>query len=437
MRTDPGPTPAVTLSERSGRRLPDVTTTSDVDRRVGPGPRAWAGLVLASLVVVLAAVGFVAMATGTIGGSDLSVGDRIAPLPLSLFAAVGGLLAFRRPHNPIGWLLIAFALLQVGGGTSPLVAYSDRVPAAVSRTANWFGSWSWVPSIALLGIVIAWFPDGTLPSRQWRPVLVLLVAGLVGGFVIGGLLWPLRGEDLLALGDRWPGAAGVAAFPVLNATVLGFAGALAAAVVRSRRGDPVTRLQMKWLLFGAALLVAALVIAAIADGPFGGEVPQWINDALGMTGLTAVPTSIAIAVLRYRLYEIDRVISRTLTYLIVVGVLVGAYAFAVIVLQGLLRPATGGSDLVVATSTLLVAALFGPLLRRVRATVDRRFNRSYVDTRVQLDGLSVRLREEVDTPTISADLIVTVRAVLQPASCGLWLAAASDEPSTRGIHDHR
>jgi hypothetical protein len=390
--------------------------------------------VLAALVVVLAGVGFVAMATGTIGGPDLTAGDRIAPLPLSLFAAVGGLLAFRRPGNPIGWLLIGFALLQVAGGTSPLLAYSDRVPTTISRTANWFGSWSWVPSIAGLGLVIVWFPDGRLPSRRWRPVLLLLLAGIAGGFLIGGLLWPLRGEDLLAVGDQWPGAAGTVAFPVLMAMVAGFVGALAAAVVRSRRGDAVTRLQMKWLLFGAALLAAALVVASISDGPYGPQMPQWISDMLGMTGLTAVPVAIAIAVLRYRLYEIDRVISRTVTYLIVVVVLAGAYAAAVIVLQGLLRPLTAESDLAVAASTLLVAALFGPLLRRVRAMVDRRFNRAHVDVQTQLEQLSVRLREELDTPTIADDLLATVRGTLQPATCGLWLPVsyrAAPPPSPR------
>jgi hypothetical protein len=380
--------------------------------------------VLAALVVVLAGVGFVAMAAGTVGGPELTVGDRIAPLPLSLFAAVGGLLAFRRPGHPIGWLLIGFALLQVAGGTAPLVAYSDRVPVAVSRSANWFGSWSWVPSIAGLGLVIVWFPDGRLPSRRWRPVLFLLLAGIAGGFLIGGLLWPRRGEDLLAVGDQWPGAAGVVAFPVLMATVFGFVGALAAAVVRSRRGDAVTRLQMKWLLFGAALLAAALVVASIAGGPYGREMPQWISDVLGMVGLTAVPVAIAIAVLRYRLYEIDRVISRTVTYLAVVAVLAGAYAAAVIVLQGLLRPLTVESDVAVAASTLLVAALFGPLLRRVRAVVDRRFNRAQVDAQAQLEQLSVRLRDELDPSTIAADLLGTVRGTLQPAACGLWLTAS-------------
>jgi hypothetical protein len=384
--------------------------------------------VLGGLVVVLAGVGFVAMATGTIDGPDLTAGDRIAPLPLSLFAAVGGLLAFRRPGNPIGWLLIAFALLQVAGGTSPLVAYSDRVPIAVRRTANWFGSWSWVPSIAGLGLVLVSFPDGRLPSRKWRPVLLLLVAGIAGGLVIGGLLWPHREEDLLAVGDQWPGVAGTVAFPVLMAMVAGFVGALAAAVVRSRRGDAVTRLQMKWLLLGAALLAAALVVASIAGGPYGHRVPPWISDALGMTGLTAVPVAIAIAVLRYRLYEIDRVISRTVTYLIVVAVLAGAYAAAVIALQGLLRPLTVESDLAVAASTLLIAALFGPLLRRVRAVVDRRFNRAHVDAQAQLEQLSVRLREELDTPTIAADLLGTVHGTLQPAACRLWLSASRRAP---------
>jgi hypothetical protein len=408
-----------------------TATAGDVDRRRGPGPRPWAGLVLGALVVMLAGVGFVAMATGTIGGPGLTAGDRIAPLPLSLFAAVGGLLAFRRPGNPIGWLLIGFALLQVAGGISPLLAYSDRVPVAVSHTANWFGSWSWVPSIAGLGLVIVWFPDGRLPSRRWRPVLLLLLAGIAGGFLIGGLLWPLRGEDLLAVGDQWPGAAGAVAFPVLMATVLGFVGATATAVVRSRRGDAVTRLQMNWLLFGAALLAAALVVASIAGGPYGSEMPQWIGDVLGMAGLTALPIAIAIAVLRYRLYEIDRVISRTVTYLAVVAVLAAAYAAAVIVLQGLLRPVTVESDLVVAASTLLVAALFGPLLRRLRAVVDRRFNRAHVDAQAQLEQLSVRLREELDTPRISADLLGTVRDAMQPATCGLWLTASRHDPPPR------
>jgi hypothetical protein len=411
----------------------NTATTGDVDRPTSPGPRAWAGLVVAALVVVVAAVGLVAMATGSVGGPDLTAGDRVAPLPLALFAAVGGLLAFRRPGNPIGWLLIAFALLQVAGGISPLVAYSGQVPDVVSRGANWFGSWSWVPSIAGLGLVIVWFPDGRLPSRRWRPVLALLLAGLAGGLLIGGLLWPHRGTDLLALGDQWPGAAGMVAFPVLMASVFGFVGALAAAVVRSRRGDAVTRLQMKWLLFGAALLAGALVIAAIADGPYARDVPQWLSDVLGMTGLTAVPVAIAIAVLRYRLYEIDRVIGRTVTYLIVVAVLAGTYTAAVIVLQGLLRPLTVESDLGVAGSTLLVAALFGPLRRRVRATVDRRFNRAHVDAQAQVERLSVRLREELDTSTVSADLLETVRGTLQPAACGLWLAGPrhARSPSSR------
>ncbi len=206
---------------------------------------------------------------------------------------------------------------------------------------------------------------------------------------------------------------------VLVSIPIALCGAVVAVALRFRRGDPIERQQVKWLaavvIVGAIAVLAGLIV--YEDLPDVGGV---LID-VGILALFALPIVIAIAILRYRLYEIDRIVSRTLAYLLITAVLVGAYATLVVVLGGPLAGATGGDTLSVALSTLAVAALFQPLRRRVQSLVDRRFDRARYDGQRLADAFAGRLRDEVDIATVAADLDSTVRAAVRPTSATLWV----------------
>jgi hypothetical protein len=276
--------------------------------------------------------------------------------------------------------------------------------------------------LALIGIPLV-FPDGRLISPRWRWVIVLVVVAmaaqtvqyLIDADTVGAIEVdnPFGNPDLEWLADFLGGFSSAT-------SVIGFGAAAAALWVRFRRGDPIERQQLKWLLAVAALAAVFFPVAFIA--PY-----SELNNVffiLGVMTLIALPIAIAVAILRYRLFEIDRLISRTIAYLLITTVLVVAYVGLVVVIGGPLADSQGGDTISIALSTLVVAALFQPLRRRIQRIVDRRFDRARIDADLTTAAFSERLREEVDIAALTTDLRDTVQAAIRPERLAIWLREA-------------
>jgi hypothetical protein len=306
-------------------------------------------------------------------------------------------------------------------------------PDALAIMGAWIGSWYWFLLLALALIYLPLlFPDGRLPSRRWVPLAVLAGIGSSGVVVLGAfadtlpVYWAPGYEIDNPIGIE--GLAFVEDLPIFG-VLTGFlfvvvVGAGASVVVRFRRSHGVERQQMKWFLYVAALLLLI---------PVAYWLPATISNVLFGVVLVALPTAIAIAVLGYRLYDIDLVINRTLVYGPLTATLALVYVGGVVFLQYAFRTLTGQeSQLAVVASTLAIAALFNPLRRRVQAFVDRRFYRRKYDARKTLEALSAKLRNETDLDALSDDLTSVVGDTMQPAHVSLWL-----RPDTASKKDER
>ena len=338
-------------------------------------------------------------------------------------ATMGALILSRRPRNPIGRLLQVGGPLIISvflgfaiGGIQTMTAGSADLLGAL---AGWWASISIFPALLIAWPLVAIvFPDGRLPSPRWRWPVTLVI---VGEAAVSGISAIRAGPVSPGLPDNPFGAltlsAGVTAVVGVVGTllfVLSLVLAITAIGVRWHRGDLPTRAQLKWLL-GAVVVGVVLFPLSLWDG-FN------VLDLLGIGGATLVPIAIAIAVLRYRLYEIDRIISRTLSYGALTVVLVGVYLAGFALLQAILVPFTrGGGSIAVAASTLVVFALFQPLRGRLRATMDRRFNRSRYDAQRTVEGFAANLRDEFDLERVGVELGAVVGRVLAPTSVGVWL----------------
>ncbi len=336
------------------------------------------------------------------------------------FATVGALLAWKRPRNPIGWLLSATGLAYAVGDFSVLVL--PHFPRAVTL-ANWLG-WMWLLGTGLCVFVVLLFPSGHLPSRRWRPVAWAAGAGLAG-WVLGNAFAP----TISTASPSMPNPVGVTgpAGDIFNLMLVvgaaltagtGLAAVLSLAF-RYRRAGTAERAQLKWLVYAGVLVVAAILIGlgpvVWIMGP--GNAATNLQNAIGSGAVALVPVAIGIAVLRYRLYDINRVISRTLAYAIVTGLLIGIYAGLV-----LLATQVFGihGAVTVAAATLIAAGLFNPVRRRVQHRVDRRFNRARYDAETTVAAFAARLKDAVDLDTVRSDLASVVQTALEPAQVRVW-----------------
>jgi hypothetical protein len=358
-------------------------------------------------------------------GYEASVEDVMLSVGFGMFAVVGALLIAKRPGNPIGWIMSAATLIAVVAALETYAAYlmtTSGQPDALAVIGAWANSWYWFALIALIFIYLPLlFPDGHLPSRRWLPFAVLPGIGVVGIVVLGGLAETLRGQDVNYRIENPIGIEGLAhvedlpVFDTLGLGLLGIGtvGAVASVVVRFHRSRGTERQQLKWFLYAAA----PIPYFPLSDyGPL-------ILDALAFSWvLLGLPAAIGIAVLRYRLYDIDVVINRTLVYGALTATLALVYLGSVVGLQRLLSPVVGeGNQLAVVASTLLIAALFGPLRRKVQSFIDRRFYRRKYDARKTLESFSERLREVSDLEGLSGELLAVVRETVQPEHASLWL----------------
>jgi hypothetical protein len=342
------------------------------------------------------------------------------------FATVGLVLAVRRPENPIGWLYGAAGLAWAYTiPLEPLIDQSIRehrpLPLAAQLVAA-TGDLSWAPAIAL-GVTLPalLLPNGHLRSRRWRLVVLTSVTGLVLVMVSG----PLSPGPLEETGVDNPfGLAGPAGKVAGVLTIVGILlhwlslpPAAVCVVLRFRSSRGVERQQMRWVAAGAAAAVIALVVSL----PSGlGLAPGWIS-AIIFPALLCPPVAVAVAVLRYRLYDLDLIISRTLTWALLTVLLGLGYAAVVL---GLGRLLPEGSSLAVAAATLAAAAAFSPLRRRVQQGVDRRFNRRRYDAAGTVEGFAARLRDQVDLDALHGELLGVVDQTMQPTRASLWLRHA-------------
>jgi hypothetical protein len=369
--------------------------------------------------------------------ANLTVGDLLGGVIFLIFPLVGALIASRRPRNAIGWILLAEGLLWMFLGMTDYyglygVARPDSVPFPVGVAA--VNNFMWVPAVGLLGTyVFLLFPDGRLPSRRWRPlawlsgtviVLVSILVSLTPGGLqnLGGIRNPYALEDY-----PWLETVAYIVLPLLPLCMLA---SVISLVMRYRRSRGEERQQIKWIAFAASFVGLLYLIAMIcafifASGAwFQAGSPLWL-DLLGYAALssfTLVPIAIGFAVLRYRLYEIDIIINRTLVYGSLTVTLVLVYFGSVVGLQYILRALTGQeSQLAIVASTLAIAALFNPLHRRIQASIDRLFYRRKYDAAKTLDEFSSKLRDETDLDALNSDLVKVVRDTMQPQHVTLWL----------------
>ena len=388
----------------------------------------------------IAAVVPISAAAPASGSGSWGSGGFVSQLALSLvnlvFPFAGLHIVLRQPRNTIGWVLQG---IGVAWGVGLVLAAYDTYgllvdPGSLPRpdVVAAINEGTWAPWIGLMGTyLLLLFPDGHLPSPRWRPVawgaaasiiaitlLIPVTPGTMEESPVPAMQNPIGLESaelplLVALG---------AVLPLLPLSILASAAGL---VVRFRRSRGVERQQLKWLAAAGTVVAVVYLLAMLSSlaASLMAEQPTWVTAVqnLSLLSFVLVPLAIGIAILRYRLYDIDVVINRALVYGSLTATLAGAYLGSVLLLQLALSPLTDQFDLAVAGSTLAVAALFGPARRRIQAAVDRRFYRRRYDAAQTLDAFTGRLRHEVDLKAVGADLRTAVSETMQPTHVSLWL----------------
>jgi hypothetical protein len=378
-----------------------------------------------TVCVFVAALTVFALTVDLLSGKPERLAVRIAEWSFTTLAVplavVGALITSRRPGNRVGILLLVGGLsISVEKVAEELTSYGVRVPGAVPGVGliGWVSNLAWIPSILMLLLLPVLFPDGQPPSPRWRPVVWAIVAGAVVTTVLAALIPRIGIEPSLRSPLALPGSAGVALERVLRLVFLGLpvaaVAAMAAMIVRFRRARGVERQQLKWLAYAGGVVV----VATVAQDTWLGGWPVAAATAL----LWAIPVAIGVAILRYRLYDIDRIINRTLVYGLLTMLLGLGYAGMVLVL-GQLFGGMGDQPpgWVIASVTLAVAALAQPARRRIQQAVDRRFNRRRYNAAKTIEAFSTHLRDQVDLDTLTVELLAVVNHTVEPTSSSLWL----------------
>ena len=354
--------------------------------------------------------------------------DVLTRLGWGAYPTVGAVIVARRPHNRIGWLCCMIGLLLGPAffgqdyAWYALVHEQGAVPGGLAMA--WVGLWPWYVVLGLLSFVLLLFPSGHLASPRWRPVAWVGAAATVClGLSAAFKPRPLAGKGLEGLTNPLGIQSAEAIFQLLEAAVLaiGLVAILAAAsmVGRFRRAHGDERQQLKW--FASAAVLSVLVwVAFIATG-VAERAPTALQTVIVGIWLLAVPVAIGVAMLRYRLYEIDRIINRTLVYGLLTAVLGLGYAAGSLLFVLVAGADTDPPSWLVAAATLAAAAVFRPVRGRIQATVDRRFNRRRYNAAKTIEAFSARLRDEVDLDTLSAELVAVVDRTMEPAAASLWL----------------
>ena len=411
------------------------------DQGIGGGtanPRAVSLLVWATVVL--------ALLLGALGTLLLLISDR-SPSPFDTgyalafvsFLIVGLLIAARRPENPIGWMFCVIGLASAWDffaqqyAIYALVTRPGALPAGVWMA--WTRIWAATAVWALMFFALLLFPDGRLPSPRWRPFAwfaagVLILVGVLFAFESRRL-----GDVRLANPMGIERLAGIIELSqsILSPITLGIGLAVAGSVIlRFRRASGEERQQLEWLAYTAGFFLSLSVLHLLNTQLLHNHVIEFVGEILWIVAIAIVPTSVGIAILRYRLYEIDIIINRTLVYGSLTATLIILYFGGIVVLQRVFVILTGEkSTLAVVASTLLIAALFTPLRRRIQGFIDRRFYRRKYDARKTLEALSTKLKNETDMDALSDDLVGVVRETMQPAHVSLWLRPEASPKGTQ------
>jgi len=344
------------------------------------------------------------------------------------FSIIGAIIASRLPANPVGWLFcaagctIAVECLSAEYAIYALVAQPDSLP--IGEALAWLAFWAWIPSIGCIVLSLPLFPNGRLPSSRWKWLAWLTVL-----LTIAGAVWVALSPGAIGNLGSIPNPLGIEGLPngykpvqtIMSALVL--VAAVSTLGLRLLRTRGIERQQIKWPAFVAVVAAVGSILydTAISEA-IGLRWLEWAGYAVVVVALVCFPISIGIAIVRYRLYEIDALINRTLVYALLTAISAAVYFGAVVLLQRVFVALTGErSTLAIVASTLLIAALFNPLRRRIQSFIDRRFYRRKYDAAKTLETLSAKLRDETDLDALSGDLVGVVRETMQPAHVSLWL----------------
>jgi hypothetical protein len=375
----------------------------------------WLAWALCALTLMLTALNFLLIALNVSSNVPAYVfWPELTSIAVG-YSMIGAIIASRLPNHPIGWICCAIGLIAAvdhfGGEYSLYALLALPHPLPGGEAMLWLQGWFWMLFVGLIVFLLLLFPTGRLPSSRWRPF-----AWVSGAVIAGGVIWSSAISP--DVGFNVPPS------PV-QLSVLLLGGVAAASVVVGRRGARgVERQQIKWLLYvGPIFFVASgLHIGFYYFWLAGGSWGLWASYLLVIVGGLSVPTAIGVAILRYRLYEIDLIVNRTLVYGSLSAMLVALYFGGIVVLQRVFVALTGQqSTLAVVVSTLAIAALFVPLRRRVQGFVDRRFYRRKYDARKTLEAFSLKLRDETDLNALNTELVRVVRETMQPAHVSVWL----------------
>ena len=378
-------------------------------------------LVLTAISVILLGLNYSYTTTQVYGYWPESI---VIPIGFSI---IGAIIASRLPANPLGWLFCAAASVSAVAHLSgeyaiyALMARPDTLPAG--KALAWLTSWVWILFIGCIALSLLLFPDGRLPGRRWAWLAWLTVL-----LTSVGTVWQAFSPGVIDSLGTIRNPLGYESLPRANEPVqimvfaLLFVVVASSLTVRMRRARGIERQQIKWPAYTAVMAATGSVLTYNFAEPIGAPWLEWISFVIVMAALVCFPISVGIAIVRYRLYDIDVLINRTLVYGSLTATLVALYFGVIVVLQGIFVALTGQqSTLAVVASTLLIAALFTPLRRRIQGFIDRRFYRSKYDAAKTLEAFSARLRNETDLDALSDDLVGVVRETMQPAHVSLWL----------------
>jgi hypothetical protein len=420
-------------------RVTDLMKSS----RAGGRPLASAQAVVAGLWLFSAAGGLVIVINAVMGIDPAARDAWTAVIVFALVAidaltctTVGALIVMRRPDNVVGWLLAAIGvglvLTFAGFGLAGTRTAQAGPDDSLAGLALWTGVIAFNPTLAIVGLVMMVFPDGHLPSPRWRApigaVIVMMIAATSVIAIKPGDFDPTLPPN--PFGFDHPVVQMIAPVALAAASVVGLVSILLGAVAvgwRFARARGDTREQIKWFL-GAVSLVALTIVPGIVvtSTPFtatseGGSQEFGIFDVVGAASLALLPMAIGVAILRYRLYDIDRLISRTVGWVLTTVVLLAVFATGIVAIQAVLARVIQGQTLAVAASTLATFALFQPVRRRVQGAVDRRFDRAHYDAARVIEGFSASLRDELELGTISHEIMRVATDAVRPASAAVWL----------------
>jgi hypothetical protein len=351
------------------------------------------------------------------------------------YSIVGAIVASRLPDSPIGWLFCAIGLIfgvshfSVEYVEYALLAPSRSLPA--SEAFAWLSSWIWVGGLGLVVFLDLLFPTGRLPSARWRwfarfTAIVLLPAAILAALSPGRILSTTLNNPL-----------GIEGLPNASKPVEAFMYALvvvgaSSMLARLRHAGTIERQQIKWFAYATVLVISGVILKNVFYPAVDITWVWWVGLILTAVGVVSSPTAMGVAIFRYRLYQIDLIINRTLVYGSLTAMLVALYFGGIVVLQSLFVVLIGEkSTLAVVASTLVIAALFNPFRRRIQSVVDRRFYRRKYDARKTLESFSTQLRNETDLGALSDDLVGVVRETMQPAHVSLWLRPETASKSER------